>query len=114
MHHDAKYEMRSMPISGYHGHQSTYDGNGILITNPIAAGSADLFAPYNALGMPYLDRDHRDNDVYPFIRAMQLDGNPVLPRSVFKPTNFNRPCLYIGEKTDQYISKRPVLPTGVQ
>ena len=45
MHHDAVYELRSKPINGGHGHQATYDGNGILITSTIAAGTADFAAP---------------------------------------------------------------------
>ncbi len=50
LHHDAKYEIRSNPVAGGHGHQATYDKTGALIENPIAAGTADLFAPYKANG----------------------------------------------------------------
>ena len=119
LHHDAKYEMRSERI-GDHGHQATYDETGTLILNPIAAGTADFQTPYNAIGLPNGTK-HRDQDVYPFIRALQLEGNPVHKISsavglgiVDVPTNLNRPCIYKGDKTDKYIERRPVLPTGKQ
>ncbi|MCL2104394.1 MAG: hypothetical protein FWH21_04975 [Kiritimatiellaeota bacterium] len=112
MHHDARFEMRSHPITGGHGHQAMYDGQGNLITAPIAAGTADLWAPYSSWNIPYPDTDHLKQDVQPFIRALQLDGNPVLPTNVNR--NFNRPCIYMGGYTGNYIEKRPVLPTGVR
>ena len=43
-------------------------------------------------------------------RALQLDGNPVRPTNFNR--NLNRPCIYKGLRTDKYIEKRPVLPTG--
>ena len=102
--------MRSKPVSGWHGHQAMYDDQGQLITAPIAAGTADLFAPYNSIDWPYPDADHREQDVYPFIRALQLDGNPVHPKNKKFPTDLTRPCIYVGSNTDKYIEKRPVLP----
>jgi len=108
LHHDAKYEMRSNPVSDKHGHQAMYDDQGQLITAPIAAGTADLYAPFDSLGIPSSAKKHRKEDVYPFIRALQLDGNPVLPRDINR--NLNRPCIYMGSNTDKYIEKRPVLP----
>jgi hypothetical protein len=114
LHHDAKYEMRSNPVSDKHGHQATYDANGMLIESPIAAGTADLFAPYKANGKAKWNSNHREQDVYPFIRALQLDGNPVHPNNKTVPTNLTRPCIYKGSNTDKYIKKRPVLPTGTQ
>ncbi len=110
LHHDAKYEMRSGPVSGGHGHQATYTMDGFLIETPIAAGTADLVAPYdeNDSVRIWSVSEHRDKDVYPFIRALQLDGNPVLPRDINR--NLNRPCIYMGSNTDKYIEKRPVLP----
>lgn len=115
LHHDARFEMRSVPIGsvGY-GHQATYDSTGVLITDAIAAGTADIFAPYDAHGMLRPSRTHREQDVLPFIESLQLDGNPIKPNLVWKPTNLNRPCIYKGQYIDQYISKRPVLPTGTQ
>ena len=116
LHHDAKYEMRSGPISGGHGHQATYDANGVLIETPIAAGTADIAAPFdeNDSWRTWSASKHRDEDVYPFIRALQLDGNPVHPNNKKVPTNLTRPCIYMGLNTDKYIKKRPVLPTGTQ
>jgi len=114
LHHDAKYEMRSNPVSDKHGHQAMYDDQGQLITAPIAAGTADLYAPFDSLGIPSSAKKHRKEDVYPFIRALQLDGNPVHPNNKKVPTNLTRPCIYMGLNTDKYIKKRPVLPTGTQ
>ena len=108
LHHDAKYEMRSKPTSGGHGHQAMYNIGGQLITAPIAAGTADLYAPFDSLGIPSSAKSHRDQDVYPFIRALQLDGNPVLPTDINR--NLNRPCIYRGPNTDKYVERRPVLP----
>ena len=45
-------------------------------------------------------------------RALQLDGNPVHPNSTFAPTNLTRPCMHKGVHTEQYLNKRPTLPTG--
>ncbi|HOE62109.1 MAG TPA: hypothetical protein PK576_10775, partial [Kiritimatiellia bacterium] len=112
LHHNAKYEMRSKPTSDGHGHQAMYDAHGYLITSPIAAGTADMYAPFYSIGAPRLSTKHLEQDVQPFIRALQLDGNPVLPRDIYR--NLNRPCIYVGLNTDTYIKKRPVLPTGVQ
>ena len=116
LHHDAKYEMRSGPVLGGRGHQATYDANGVLIETPIAAGTADLVAPFdeNDSWRTWSASKHRDEDVYPFIRALQLDGNPVHPNNKKVPTNLTRPCIYMGLNTDKYIKKRPVLPTGTQ
>jgi hypothetical protein len=110
LHHDAKYEMRSGPIAGGHGHQATYDANGVLIGTPIAAGTADIAAPYYANDMlrARTGDKHLTQDVQPFLRALQLDGNPVLPTDIYR--NLNRPCIYKGPYTDKYIKKRPVLP----
>lgn len=91
-----------------------YNLYGSLIESPIASGTADRFAPYNSIDWPYPDTDHREQDVYPFIRALQLDGNPVRPNNKIAPTNLNRPCIYKGGNTDKYIARRPVLPTGKQ
>ena len=116
-HHDAKYEMRSKPTSDGHGHQTMYDAHGQLITSPIAAGTADMYAPFDSLGTPLSAKKHRNEDVYPFIRALQLDGNPVHPKNAWYgfglediPVDPTRPCIYTGANTDKYIEKRPVLP----
>ena len=84
------------------------------IENPIAAGTADLAAPYYANDMLRVRTGdkHLKQDVQPFLRALQLDGNPVLPTDINR--NLNRPCIYKGSNVQQYIEKRPVLPTGKQ
>ena len=64
------------PNSRGHGHQACYDANGFLITTGVAAGSADFVAPTKRGGFI----GHQAEDVHPFIRALQLDGNPCGPR----------------------------------
>lgn len=112
LHHDAKYEMRSGPVSGGYGHQATYNTNGILIELSIAAGTADISAPFYANDVLRPGWTHLEQDVKPFLRALQLDGNPVHPTDIKR--NLNRPCIYKGDKTGKYVEKRPVLPTGKQ
>ena len=118
MHHDAVYELRSKPINGGHGHQATYDGNGQLITSTIAAGTADFAAPESVIeGTVQM---HRNEDVYPYIRALHLDGNPGLPdngagwMTKTIPCRLSLPCIYQGRNVNDYISLRPTLPTGIQ
>ena len=113
LHHDAVWNMRSKPVKGGHGHQACYDANRNLIMTTIAAGTADFYTPYIFLGIPNWT-NHRDQDVYPYIRALQLDGNPVFPTNVVIPEQLNRPCLHEGVNTHEYIRCRPVLPTGFQ
>ena len=113
MHHNASYESRSVSVEGGHGHQATYDNNGNLIRNGIAAGSADFVSPEGMSGK----QNHKRLDVVPFIQAVQIDGNPCYPKFVTIissaiPTNFTRPCLYQGENLNLYFNYRPALPTG--
>ena len=116
LHHNAAYTMRSRTVDGQYGHQAAYDADGKLITSTIAAGTADIVAPTG----PISANQHRLQDVLPFIRALQLDGNPVRPENGtilpngIVPTSVSRPCLYQGSNTDTYISLRPITPTGVQ
>ena len=114
LHHNAPFEMRSYPVTGDHGHQAMYDAQGILITETIAAGTADFVSTINQLGRRVPSLGHRRHDVYPFIRALQLDGNPCLPKSPSVPKTLNRPVLYQGSYTDKYIECRPPVPTGTR
>jgi len=113
LHHNAVYDMRSERVTGGYGHQACYDAKGFLITNTIAAGTADLVAPYWK-GMPVFAKEHRNEDVYPFIRALQLDGNPCLVKTLTIPKTLSRPCVYQGDYLDQYLKCRPIIPTGTQ
>ena len=114
LHHDAAYEMRSHPVAGGYGHQAMYCASGKLLVEPIAAGSADLFAPYNADGTAQKNTNHRNYDVYPFIRALQLDGNPVQKVGTIvgidAPQNLDRPAIFKGLNINRYVERRPVLP----
>lgn len=112
LHHNAVYSMRSNN-TGPSGHQSCYDSNGSLITNTIAAGTADRYKPLS-FRLASMAEMHRQQDVLPFLRALVLDGNPAFPNAEWKPTNLIRPCLYQGSYTDDYIARRPITPTGTQ
>ena len=109
IHHDACYEIRT-EMWGEHGNQATYDAEGILITETIAAGTADYEGPYNAWGMPGGARSHRNKDVLPFIQALQMDGNPaVATPSDYAPHNLTAPCLRQGTYLEKYIECRPII-----
>lgn len=108
MHHNAVYEMRTN-MADTHGNQATFDGTGAIITSGIRAGTADFYAPYNSLGWFRPDFLHRDNDVRPYIMALQLDGNPVVPTKQWIPKKLNRPALYQGATTDKYLVCRPTI-----
>ena len=108
MHHNAVYEMRTN-MADTHGNQATFDGTGAIITSGIRAGTADFYAPYNSLGWFRPDSLHRDNDVRPYIMALQLDGNPVVPTKQWIPKKLNRPALYQGATTDKYLVCRPTI-----
>ena len=112
MHPGATFEARSKPVPSGHGHQATYDARGELITSTIAAGTADYVSP---------EKDaikHRNEDVYPYIHALHLDGNPGLPDNGFgilttmAPLNISHPCIYQGTFLNQYLQLRPTLSHG--
>ncbi len=112
MHPGATFEARSKPVPGGHGHQATYDARGELITSTIAAGTADYVSPEkNAI-------KHRNEDVWPYINALHLDGNPGLPDNGFGiltemvPLNISHPCIYQGTFLNQYLQLRPTLSHG--
>jgi hypothetical protein len=74
--------MFSKAIPGGHGNQACYDMNGILIETTIAAGRAKKFAPVaSEYSNRFSHENHNEEDITPFIRAAQLDGNPVRPFS---------------------------------
>ena len=110
--------MRSLAIAGGHGHQATYNASGELITATIAAGTADKVSPQSIWNGTAAR--HRMTDVHPYIRALQLDGNPILTDNLSGmftdsiPTRFSRPCLFQGDEANAYLDRRPPTPTGVQ
>lgn len=110
-HPGATYEMRSETPAGLPGHQTTYDGSGKLITTDLAAGSACRAAPAS-LTDPF-SLAHISEDVWPYIRAAQLDGNPVeASPSIFVPATLTKPLMYRGAKLDQYLVVRPAVPNA--
>ena len=118
MHPKAVYELRSIAIGDAHGHQATYDANGILITDGIKAGTADIATPY-PIAKWWRPINHREKDVKPYIRALQLDGNPIYPvdtDGAFSenfPRNISRPPLRVDSFIREYLQRRPTIPTGV-
>lgn len=118
MHHNALYEMRSFVVDGGHGHQATYNADGSLIVSSIAAGSADKTSPQSIWNGSTVE--HRRLDVHPYVRALQLDGNPILTDNMLGiltdsiPTRLSRPCLFQGNDAEAYLDRRPAIPTGVQ
>ena len=103
-HFDASYEMRSVEIEGGHGHQGCYDAAGGLITRDgtlealASSGSADYSAP------GWIPIGHYNHDVKPFVRAAQLDGNPVDGIA-----NLSHHLIRIGEHLEDYFERRPAL-----
>lgn len=119
LHPAAMFEMRSYPVTGGHGHQACYDANGILIRSGVSAGTADFVSPYvkvlwGAITTLNPSTEHREQDVYPFIRALQLDGNPCLPQTRLVPKTLDRPMIYQGPHLNAYLQCRPPLPTGTR
>ena len=119
MHHDAAFEMRSKPVSGGHGHQATYDTGGALIMDgTIAAGTADFVSPESLLNGS--TKRHRNEDVYPYVQALHMDGNPGSPDNMSGlltdavPSRLTLPCIYQGSNIGSYMTLRPSFPTGVQ
>ncbi len=108
-HFNAVFEIRSRRSDGGHGHQACYDGTGALITGSgsltslASAGTAD-FGYWENIFPPL----HLTHDVRPFIRAAQLDGNPVegLPSATI-PANLSHPLIRIGPHLQAYYSWRP-------
>ena len=97
-------------VEGEHGNQATYDAQGNLIRTTIAAGTADKRGPYDENGGLRVSVGHRNEDVWPFILALQLDGNPVHVRGIVDiPKALTRPCLRQGTFTETYLSLRPTI-----
>ncbi|MGD9611793.1 MAG: hypothetical protein AB7V22_02705 [Kiritimatiellia bacterium] len=105
-HPGATFQMRSEETPGGHGHQVCYTGAGAIITSGVAAGTADSHHHSD-----YWPPSHVTVDVLPFVRAAQLDGNPVFVNDLV-PTNFNRPMMYEGAHLQQYLQLRPPMPNS--
>ena len=106
MHHNAVYEMRTN-MADTHGNQSMFDETGAIITSGIRAGTADFYAPYDEDGDLRWSFNHRNFDVYPYIIALQFDGNPTPPTSHWIPQKLVHPALYQGEYSGKYLTCRP-------
>lgn len=109
LHHNAVWEMRTT-VSGIHGNQATYDAEGNLIRSTIAGGTSDKRGPFDENGNLRINVGHRDQDVWPFIFALQLDGNPVHVRGLVDiPKALTRPCLRQGIFVETYLHCRPII-----
>ena len=102
LHHSASYEMRSNRTPGGHGNQACFDADGAIILSGISGGTADK--AYAAIENV---ENHVPEDVEPFLRALQLDGNPGIPNIM---NNIHRPCLYEGSCIQDYLICRPITP----
>lgn len=106
LHPGAVYEMRSAPQADGSGHQATYDANGNLLRQGLAAGSADRASPGNGWN-PLRLFAHLRRDVIPFILAAQLDGNPVRPTLFY--LDLDSPIQNIGAHLRAYSQVRPTM-----
>ena len=100
MHHLAKWQMRSTVTAHGHGNQACYDEQGQIILSGVSAGSADYGCAdgYNP--------EHVKQDVDPFVRALQLDGNPS-QRSLW---NLTHALIFDGDNLHKYRDCRPAIP----
>ncbi len=107
-HYNAAFEMRSVETDGGHGHQTCYDAAGNLIEDDgvgdqieerrASCGTADAHHWTDMIFLP----THFSDDVQPFIRAAQLDGNPVDGVAAL-----NNPLIRWGANLQTYLSRRP-------
>lgn len=104
-HFNAAFEIRSEQTPGRHGHQACYADNASLITG---AGSLSAIASSGTADFGYRDNLyaplHVIVDVNPFLRAAQLDGNPIDGLA-----NLNHPLIRIGPHLQTYYTWRPAL-----
>ena len=104
MHHEARWEMRSERTVGGHGHQACYDKKGDIILTGVSAGTAD----YGGNPTAFSYQVHVEEDVKPFIRALQLDGNPC-EQNV---TELTHALIHDGGNMRKYRQCRPSLPNN--
>ncbi len=105
-HHAAKREMRSSRTDGGHGHQACYDDSGNIILSGVSAGTADYVRPNK--WVPRTLVEHSIHDVDPYVRALQLDGNPCLQSTT--GAELNHAIIYQGTNTQNYLWCRPPTP----
>ena len=114
-HHTSVWEMRSQPTANWHGHQACYDEAGVFVEEGVNAGSADFGywnnISYNTLKFWQSSRpSHAELDVDPFIRALQLDGNPC--KKTMGGFQTDHPAIYQGGYLNKYFECRPAKPNG--
>ena len=100
-HPAAQFAMRSEETQNGHGHQACYDGSRSLIRAGVSAGTADKAHTSNLTGSD----SHKNQDVLPFIWALQLDGNPV--EGDFLNLDLTQPIAHEGAFSSEYLSLRP-------
>lgn len=91
-----------------HGHQACYDSGGHL-NSPngtmealAACGTADFEFSRDAFGS-----SHVSEDVWPFVHAAQLDGNPVEGEGGLGPARLSDTLIRIGDNLEDYFDRRP-------
>jgi len=113
-HHTSVYEMRSAMTPNGHGHQACYGTNGVLVTQGVSAGTADFghWKNFARNAKPWGTNlpSHEDEDVKPFIRALQLDGNPSKGERL--NTRLTHALMFSGPHIDKYLECRPPIPNS--
>lgn len=114
-HHTSVWEMRSHPTANWHGHQACYDMDGVMEILGICAGSAD-FGHWTNVFRNKADMwgpsrpIHELEDVDPFMRALQLDGNPC--KKALNGIQTDHPATYQGSNMLKYFECRPSIPNN--
>jgi len=104
-HHKSAWDMRSKITEHGHGNQACYDADGHIVTSGIAAGTPD----YVGVG-DGVDPGHVTYDVDPYVRALQLDGNPCRKDRTYliiRGINLTHAVIYQGANTENYLLCRP-------
>ena len=138
LHHNTGFvraEMETKQLDGEYSNQAWYDENGNLIETPFFAGRPKKFGRNNPEDRHFIN--YNKEEIYPFLYAAQLDGNPVhgffheedapiwqvsygdfgtfnaMGQKIYVFQNLTRPCIHMGDNTHVYLGKRPPHPTGV-
>ncbi len=107
-HHTSVRDMRSAGTSGGHGHQACYDETGNIVLNGVSAGTADYVKPKKT-NVLTVSR-HSDEDVLPYVRALQLDGNPC--EQISAGMDLSHALVCEGPQTKKYLICRPPIPNN--
>lgn len=108
-HYGAAFEMRSRETPGGHGHQACYTSGGALI---VPDGTEEALASCGTADFEHVSdiwggSTHASEDAEPFIRAAQLDGNPVEGEGWGDCERLTHPLIRVGTNLQAYFVRRP-------